>query len=172
MGADPWQMRRPSPPQKPSPTGGRLHGEAVTDEGDFRCGGDEEWVGFAPPGARYFCHQRQKYPKAPFRNYVSKNFLPRFPAQSSPLFATRLRKRGNCRLIDDTLCSCFRYRFAALDSIGGSPASIALPPSRPPLGEGVCPQGRRMRGPSLPLEGKVPSVSEADEVSARRSRDG
>ena len=40
---------------------------------------------FAPPGARYFCLQRQKYPKTPLRNYVSKDFLSRYAHPCSNL---------------------------------------------------------------------------------------
>ena len=60
---------------------------------------------FAPPGARYFCLQRQKYPKTPLRNYVSKDFLSRYAhpcSNHSPRDCANpalIARRGNCRCV-------------------------------------------------------------------------
>ena len=60
---------------------------------------------FVPPGARYFCLQRQKYPKTPLRNYVSKDFLSRYAhpcSNHSPRDCANpalIARRGNCRCV-------------------------------------------------------------------------
>ena len=96
---------------------------------------------FALPSARHFCHQRQKYPKTPLRNYVSKDFLSRYAhpcSNHSPRDcgkAGKYRTKGELPVRLYSLIRCTprafalaaahssRARAGTLCSIEGTPAS-------------------------------------------------